>query len=118
MKKTIRYLCKLAADRGSSKIKINAWDTVKQKLNNDEYWIECAEQLVNKSYYCKDRLGIEFVTISPEDVIVDETEVVMPSILLLLIFCHLPQAKVAVSSRFLRVFLNMFHISIYYFSQP
>ena len=82
MKKTIRYLCKLAADRGvPQEIKINAWDTVKQKLNNDEYWIGYAEQLVNKSYYCKDRLGIEFVTISPEDVINhDETEVVMPSI--------------------------------------
>ena len=80
--KTIRYLCKLAADRGvPQEIKINAWDTVKQKLNNDEYWIGYAEQLVNKSYYCKDRLGIEFVTISPEDVINhDETEVVMPSI--------------------------------------
>ena len=28
------------------------------------------------------------------------------------------QAKVAVSSRFLRVFLNMFHISINYFLNP
>ena len=70
LKKTIRRLCKLAANSFiPQETKIDAWDDVKESLNGDEYLTKYAEQLVNKRYYCKDRLGIEFVFIPPEEVI-------------------------------------------------